>query len=165
MKPLLLFLVIFAATTAHALLPEGVFAERFAAGLGFPVSMAITPDNTVVLVTEKSGAVRIIVDGVLLPDPVVSVTPRLTNEAGLHGIELMPDFEQTGYFLITYTPAADLDHIFMSRVRLNADGSGVLVDDPWYTLPSRPGTDRQLARFSVSQVSIPKSRAALSPRI
>lgn len=133
--------VMMPAAPADAL-PEGVEAEEFATGLNFPVSAAALPDGRV-LVTEKFGNVLLLQkDGTVQQEPVASFEVARKNEAGLLGLELSPGFADTGEFLVTYTPSDDLEHIYLSRIRLNEDGSGEVVEDPWLELPSRPDTDR-----------------------
>ena len=108
--------------------------------LEFPVSLVVAPDGTM-LVTEKQGAVRIVRDGKLQADPVATFSPHTPNEAGLIGLELAPDFADSGIFFVSYTPAADLDHLRVARLRLTGDTAEIL-DDPWLELPSLRTTNR-----------------------
>jgi glucose/arabinose dehydrogenase len=58
------------------------------------------------LVLEQPGRVRVIADGLLLPDPFLDLTSRVgssANEQGLLGIALHPDFPDNGFFFLNYT--------------------------------------------------------------
>lgn len=109
-------------------------------GLSFPVAMAVAPGGTL-LITEKTGNVRAVRQGVLDPAPIARFEPHTNNEAGVLGITLVPDFATTSEFLVLYTPLADLNHIRVARLRLAPNGPAEVLADPWLELPSRP-TDR-----------------------
>lgn len=70
--------------------------DVLATGLEVPWGMAFLPDGRI-LVTERSGHLRIIEDDDLLPDPV-SGTPEVQvgQDAGLLDIALHPDYESNG---------------------------------------------------------------------
>lgn len=58
------------------------------------------------LVLEQPGRVRLIAEGVLLPDPFLDITGRVgsqANEQGLLGIALHPRFAENGFFYLDYT--------------------------------------------------------------
>jgi glucose/arabinose dehydrogenase len=82
----------------------------YARGLTFPWSMAFLPDGGM-LVTERTGNLRIIRNGVVHPDPVPGApASRFAGQSGLPGavhglmdIALHPDFEENGYVYLTYT--------------------------------------------------------------
>jgi glucose/arabinose dehydrogenase len=125
-----------ALSSPAAALPGGVQAERLTDGLTFPVAMTQTPSGDI-LVSEKFGTVRLIRDGELVDEPVAQFAVKSANEAGLLGIAVMPDFEQSSEFVVTYTPSEDLDSLYLSRLRLNEDGTADKLADPWLVLPSR----------------------------
>jgi len=132
-------------------LPDGVEAEAYATGLRFPVAMTPTPDGDV-LVTEKGidvdggpsipGAVRLIDDGTLVEEPIATFEVKTINESGMLGIDLMPDFAQSGEFLVVYTPEDDQQHIYMSKLRLKDDNTAEIVEKQFLTLPSRKAATR-----------------------
>jgi len=73
-------------------------------------------------VLEKRGFVRIIQNGQLLSDPLLDITDRVnedSNEMGLLGIALHPNFSQNGYFYVNYTGAGG--DTFISRFQANGD--------------------------------------------
>ncbi len=73
-------------------------------------------------VLEKRGFVRIIKNGQLSPEPLLDITDRVnedSNEMGLLGIALHPNFLQNGYFYVNYTGAGG--DTFISRFQANGD--------------------------------------------
>lgn len=78
-------------------------------GLTKPLDMAALPDGTGrVLVLEQPGTIRLVENGVLLPDPFLDIRDRVGsqgNEQGLLGIALHPIFVQNGFFYVNYTDA------------------------------------------------------------
>lgn len=79
-------------------------AEVFVRQLNVPWDMAFAPDGRI-FVTERPGAVRVIEDGQLQPEPVyVPEPPFVTRgESGLLGITLDPDFETNRYLYVYHT--------------------------------------------------------------
>ena len=79
-------------------------------GLQNPWSIAFLPGGDM-LVTEKAGALRIVRNGVLLPEPVPGVpTVRANGQGGLLDVAPHPDFESNRL-------------IYLSFSKPNADGS------------------------------------------
>ncbi len=77
---------------------------QVADGLDRPWGMAWLPDGRM-LVTEKSGRLRLIgADGRLDPDPVGG-TPRVyaRGQGGLLDVTLHPDYENTGWIYLSYS--------------------------------------------------------------
>jgi glucose/arabinose dehydrogenase len=102
-------------------------------GLRFPWSLAFLPDGRM-LVTERTGNLRIVRDGVLDPEPVPGVPESVyRGQSGLPGavhglmdIALHPEFETNRWIYFTYTkPLAEGTTIALARGRW--DGSR-LVD-------------------------------------
>lgn len=87
--------------------PEGkvsVRQERVVSGLTVPWAIAFLPSGSM-LVTERIGTLRLVKDGALVEEPVLSV-PYPENgfvEGGLMGLALHPDFDETRLFYIAYT--------------------------------------------------------------
>jgi aldose sugar dehydrogenase len=79
-------------------------------GLEHPWSIAFVPGGDM-LVTERPGRLRIVRDGVLLPDPVPGLPPvRVGGQGGLLDVVPHPDFESNRL-------------IYLSYAKPNADGS------------------------------------------
>lgn len=79
--------------------PDGFEVVPYADGLLEPVSLAFMPDGRL-LVTEKSGTVRVVVDGQLQPEPLATVDVYTVNENGLVGVAVDPDFEHNHYVYV-----------------------------------------------------------------
>ncbi len=107
--------------------------EMVADSLVRPFSMAFTPEGDL-MVTERPGRLRIIRDGVLLPDPVDGLPPiralgrgarsvRGFEQAGLRDAILHPDFASNRLLYLSYVkPGADsLGTIAIARGRLEDD--------------------------------------------
>ena len=84
----------------------GVGTEVVARKLNIPWSIDWTPDWTA-LFTERGGDLRIIQDGILLPDPIFSVDVDDEAEGGLLGIAVDPDFEENHYIYLYQTYESD----------------------------------------------------------
>lgn len=110
----LLFFLCSASILCAANLPPGFVEVPLATGLD-PTGMAQAPDGRI-FITEKYGAVRIVENGVLLPDPFILLPVDNYNERGLSGIAIDPEFEQNHYVYLYYTvPLAG--HNRLSRVQ------------------------------------------------
>ena len=68
-----------------------------------PWSIAFLPDGDM-LFTQRTGELRIVRDGELLPDPVEGVPEtRVINQGGLQEIALHPDFENNRIVYVSYS--------------------------------------------------------------
>ena len=68
-----------------------------------PWSIAFLPDGDM-LFTQRTGELRIVRDGKLLPDPVEGVPEtRVINQGGLQEIALHPDFENNRIVYLSYS--------------------------------------------------------------
>ena len=87
--------------------PPGPPGERFkvvtvAEGLKNPWSMAWLPNGDM-LVTERGGALRIVRNGKLLPDPVPGVPAvRALGQGGLQEVAVHPKFAQNHFIYLSY---------------------------------------------------------------
>jgi len=79
-----------------------------AEGLDGPWSIAFLPEGDL-LVTERSGALRIVRNGTLVPKPVEGVPAvRFGGQGGLLDVVLHPEFESNRLVYLTYSkPSAD----------------------------------------------------------
>ncbi len=73
-----------------------------AAGLEAPWALAFTPDGRL-LVTERPGRVRVVENGRLDPDPLVTLNVVAKGEAGLMGLAPAPGFLDNHYLYVCYT--------------------------------------------------------------
>jgi glucose/arabinose dehydrogenase len=93
------------------------------------------PDGRIFL-TERGGRIRIVRDGVLDPEPWMTLEVSESGESGLMGLALDRDFAANGYVYTTYTYAMSDGGLQNRLVRLREDratGRGVmdtiLLDD------------------------------------
>src|SRR5690348_5173807 len=92
--------------------------------LEFPWSLAFLPDGTM-LVTERSGHLRIIRNGVLDPKPVEGgPVSYWAGESGLPGavhgymdVALHPKFAENHFLYLTYNKAVDANHHVLALAR------------------------------------------------
>lgn len=117
-------------------LPGGYRLEEYVSGLVRPVAMAWLPDGRM-LVTEQTGAVRVVQDNVPRPEPWASIPDvRVVREGGLIGIAVDPEFSNNHFVYVFYSELApslgDPAHNVLLRLE-DRSGFGVngtrLVDD------------------------------------
>ena len=79
--------------------------EVIAEDLSFPWGIAFI-SNEEILITEKTGELRLISQGVLLPDPISGVPESLfKGQGGLEGIVLHPNFKNNQYIYLSFSEA------------------------------------------------------------
>ncbi len=81
----------------------GVRVEPFVAGMDFPVAMAFAPDGRLFVTDKNNGQLRVIENGTLVSEPVVTVPVNNTNEAGLLGVAVHPDFAENNWAYLFYS--------------------------------------------------------------
>lgn len=82
-------------------LPAGFIEEELATKLN-PTDLAISSDGQI-YIAQKNGTILLWRDGKVLTTPFMELEVEQTNERGLQGIELDPDFDNNGYFYIYYS--------------------------------------------------------------
>jgi glucose/arabinose dehydrogenase len=98
-----LLLATFACSRGPTGLPIGFRNETVASGLEQPTSFVfLSADDA--YITEKTGVVRVLRDGQMLPTPLVDIRNRVYDfaDAGLNSVVLDPDFAQNGYIYLAY---------------------------------------------------------------
>ena len=111
-----------------------------ARGLSHPWSLAFLPNGDM-LITERGGTLRMVEDGVLLPEPIEEIPADILvlDGSGLMEVALHPQFERNRYVYLTYTRAlADgLGAVALVRGRLDGmtlrDTEDLFVVEPWNT--------------------------------
>ena len=63
-------------------------------------------DDSTALITERPGGVRVVKDGVLLPDPIAN-TPEVLHEGqgGMMAVAVDPEYDENGWVYLGYTHA------------------------------------------------------------
>ncbi len=84
-----------------------LLAETFVDGVDAPWAIAFLDDRTA-LVTEIGGALRVVKDGILAPEPVQG-TPRVlaAGQGGLLDVTPDPDYASNGWIYLAYSHALD----------------------------------------------------------
>ncbi|MBC8075050.1 MAG: PQQ-dependent sugar dehydrogenase, partial [Chloroflexales bacterium] len=92
------------AAPAYAAVPVGFDDQDYLLSIGGPTAMVFLPDGRA-LVTQKSGQVRVVKDGALLPTPALDIAGAVCDdgERGLLGIAADPQFAANGYIYLYYT--------------------------------------------------------------
>lgn len=112
-----------------ATLPAG-FTETKLLGSINPTALEVAPDGRVFLCI-KSGAVRIYKNGAWLDTPLLTVDADMSEERGLLGIALDPDWQANPYVYVYYTAKTPAVHNRVSRFKVTGDAAGpenVLLD-------------------------------------
>jgi glucose/arabinose dehydrogenase len=123
---------------------EGSSVDVIASGLEKPVAFAFAPDGRLFFTEKESGRVRVIVDGVLQPEPVLTLPVAVLGEQGLLGIAIDPDFEQNHTIWVSHTlPESENNGLKANRIvrfiEQNNTASDVTVV---LTLPNDTESDR-----------------------
>ena len=107
-------------------------------GLSHPWNLTFLPGGTTMLVTERSGRIRIIKDGRLDPAPISGVPPvHAVRLSGLMDIALHPKFAQNHWLYFTYTKDMPNEQVSTALVRARLEGNALLdvkellVTDTW----------------------------------
>jgi glucose/arabinose dehydrogenase/regulation of enolase protein 1 (concanavalin A-like superfamily) len=98
-------------------------------GLEEPTSFRFTPDGDI-LIAEKNGAIQLLHDGELHDHPLIELATAGSDERGLLGMELDPDFGTNGYVYVGYTAADNLDRLSrftMTGHEIDPDSELVLI--------------------------------------
>src|SRR5262249_35392385 len=131
--------------------PSGFVEDVVASHLPFATGIAFVPECGR-FISLKAGGVRVSQNGTLLPTPFLDITPQVSNsnDRGLLGIAIHPDFPHTPYvyLLFTWNPPGFSNIAIGARVsrliRVEADpaqGYNVALpgSDQTQTTPGGPG--------------------------
>ena len=83
----------------------GLRLTELATGLDQPTFVTTAPgDDTRMFVLERSGSIRVVRDGQLLPEPFLRLNERVetSNEEGLIGLAFHPRYQENGRFFVQY---------------------------------------------------------------
>src|SRR5262249_54235839 len=86
-------------------LPAGTVAEPFLPGADLPVALAFAPDGRLFYNELRTGSIRVVQNGVLLPDPFYQFIISDQGQSGLLGLALDPNFQTNHYVYALYTSA------------------------------------------------------------
>lgn len=107
--------------------------ETVAEGLDSPWGMVKLPDGRF-LVTERSGQVRVIENGKLLPDPIEGIpSVRAVGQGGLLDIRLHPDHARNGWIYLAFSKPLEkgsLTSVVRGRLKGNRFEDVETIFDP-----------------------------------
>jgi aldose sugar dehydrogenase len=109
------------------------YVQTVVTGLGVPWGMAFLPDGHV-LISERSGTLRLVRDGELSDQPVGGVPEvRAQGQGGLLDIALHPDYEENGWIYISYSKPGDGGAMTaIMRAKFNADSHSLTDQEEIY---------------------------------
>jgi len=100
--------------TSVTVFPDPTSYQWLEVASGFTKPLGMTSydnGNLLIYILEQDGLIRVIEDGVVLPEPFLDIKNKTTtrgSEQGLLGIALSPDYESTGIFYLNYSgPGGD----------------------------------------------------------
>lgn len=101
---------------------------RVASGLSQPlfVTAPIGDYERIFILEQVAARIKILKDGVILPQPFLNLDPRVGNgggEQGLLGMAFHPDYAQNGYFFVDYTDNAGNTVVARYQVTSNPDSA------------------------------------------
>lgn len=116
--------------------------ESFVSGISLPTSMLFLDQNNI-LVLEKDGNVRLVSNGMLQAQPLVSLTVDSKNERGLLGAE------RVGESVFLYATVKDGEVI--NRIyKYTLAGAELTNEEVFMDLPGTPATNHQGGKLAVS---------------
>ena len=152
--PLPLVSCLLLAACAEPGLPDSPLAQQRAAavpplfsdtevasGLSSPTAMAFAPDGRL-FVCEQGGALRVIQDGHLLPEPFLTVSADSRGERGLLGVAFDPGFPREPYVYVYYTSPTPTARNRVSR--FTASGNRAVPGSEAVLLDLGPLTDASI---------------------
>lgn len=103
--------------------PAGFVWQPVIDGLSKPLDLTAPPDGTDrIFIVEQTGAVRILQNGSLLPEPFLNYSDKVLtrgSEQGLLGFAFHPQYAENGFFYINYI---DLDgNTVIARLSVSDD--------------------------------------------
>ncbi|HEV8148689.1 MAG TPA: PQQ-dependent sugar dehydrogenase [Gemmatimonadales bacterium] len=98
--------------------------QEVASGLDFPLFLTTPPgDNSRLFVVEKTGRIRLIKNGSLLPAAFLDLSSKVSSggEQGLLGLAFHPGYAGNGRFVVNYTNTSGDTRVSVFRVSANPD--------------------------------------------
>src|SRR5437868_8827356 len=85
-----------------ATVPAGFSDSVVVSGLSSPTAMELAPDGRI-FVSQQTGALRVIKNGVLLATPFLTLSVNASGERGLLGVAFDPNFATNRFVYVYYT--------------------------------------------------------------
>jgi putative heme-binding domain-containing protein len=106
--------------TGPLTLPTGFKAEVVTSGLTGVTALEATGDGRI-FVCEQTGKLRVIKDGKLLSEPVITLSVDSAWERGLLGVTVAADFPKAPHVFVCYVAAKPYPHHVISRFTVSGD--------------------------------------------
>jgi glucose/arabinose dehydrogenase len=155
-----------------------IHTQAIVTGLNTPWDIAFLPGGTDWLVSERSGRLRLVRNGTLVPAPVMTVDTVQSGEGGLLGIALDPGFSQNSSFYVFLTAVSGASYVNrVQRYQLSADhttatAGAVIIDNiTWNSVHNggriKFGTDGDLyiSTGEGSDATLPENGASPNGKI
>ena len=110
-----------------AVLPAGFIETSISGnGLSNTTAMALHPDGRL-FVCQQTGELRVIKNGVVLPNPFVTLQVNSVGERGLLGVAFDPDYASNRFVYVYYTATTPAIHNRVSRFTANSANEDVAI--------------------------------------
>lgn len=108
-----------------------------ATGLDFPLDLTAPRNDPRLFVVEKTGRIRVIEDGAVLPAPFLDLHDRVSGgpEQGLLGLAFDPAYSTNGRFVVNYTDLNGDTRISAFRVSADPDVADVSTETVLLAVP------------------------------
>lgn len=118
--------------------------EIFVDNLNSPVAVAFAPDGRLFFTEKDTGHVRVVIDRVLQPDPVVTFPVTSLGEQGLLGLAIDPNFETNHYIWVTHVlpPEVNNGKKLNRLIRFTEQNNQAVDIQVAFTSPNIIETDR-----------------------
>lgn len=95
-------------------------------GLDTPVDFRFLPDGRI-LVAEKAGAIKVVENGALRDEPVITLSVNTLGERGISGLAVDHDFADNGYLYVSYVSSANRNQLSRLTMVGNTAGTEVVL--------------------------------------
>ncbi|HXE75038.1 MAG TPA: PQQ-dependent sugar dehydrogenase [Candidatus Xenobia bacterium] len=107
--------------------------ETFLSNLSFPVTMAFAPDGRLFYNELQTGNVRVVVNGVLQPQPFATLPVETTGERGLLGLAFDPQFVSNRFVYVLHSDPSGVQRVVRFT---DSNGTGINLTVIVDNLPS-----------------------------
>ena len=92
---------------------DGIHLETVVTGLELPLFLTAPTNDQRLFVVEKTGRIRIVKDGALLPTPFLDLSGSVSDggEQGLLSMAFHPNYASNGFFYVDYTDRSGDTHV------------------------------------------------------
>ena len=98
-----------ANSTGPIVLDQNLKVELVSRGLKSPTSMAFLGPNDILVLEKKEGTVRRVINGTLLPEPLLKVPVSSEGERGMLGIDITDQENKNATYVFLYFTTEGLD--------------------------------------------------------